>query len=214
MSEVNIVNTDFKLNDIEELRGEQNYFGKIKRIEGTDKLLKKLRSFSTLDEALDFISHTPSKRNDQLYRFIPETEYLTRSDGGTITVEAMVLEIQGKRLDRVDISSLGEPVLEQIDSFLRDSLEIYENEGVCPGINLKNFILGNDQNLYYIDSEPYPTCNIEPFEMAHAREQKLTKIFGEDAQRKLPRTWCWIENHKVDNYRKTKSLAKRKRRDS
>ncbi|RJR29343.1 hypothetical protein C4564_03335 [Candidatus Microgenomates bacterium] len=211
MSEAELTTPEFRLTDIEELRGEQNYFNKIKRIEGEDKLWKQLQSFPSSQAAQEYISRTPSKRGDKLSAFLPATRYIIKQGVDKVSVIAVAKEIHGNRLDKVG-SDLSTDALSQLDTFVSESLIIYEQEGICPGINLKNFILADDQKLYYIDSEPCPPYNLEPFEVAHAREQRLLRTFGEDAKNKFPDTWDWIENHRVENYKKAQSEAKKRRR--
>lgn len=205
---------EIKLNRIQELQGEQNYYDKIRRIEGSGKLLKKLRSFSTLEEAEAYISTTPSKSESALQKFIPPTEYLVENEDGRKIVYAIMPEIHGRRLDTVDLESLDRNVTEQLDFFLSESLKLFETDKVCPGINLKNIIIDDEDAIHYIDSEPYPSYNLEAFEMAHAREQKLTRLFGDSAAATLPLTWQWINTHRVENYKKAKSEAERRRREA
>ncbi len=121
-------------------------------------------------------------------------------------------KIDGKRLDLLDLNQQEQSFYEQLDDFLFSSLEIYEGSNRCPGMNLKNLVLGKEGKLFYVDSEPYPEYNVEPFEMAHARKKKLTRMLGEDYQRLLPKTADWITKHEVGNYKKAKSEARRKRR--
>lgn len=209
---VELPKLDLELLDIEELRGEQNYFDRIKRIKGEDKLWKVITTFPTSKEAEQYINQTPASRHDRLSNFIPETEYLIQEVADKFTVIAKAKEVHGERLDQVDISKLDDDVLKQLDTFLNESLLIFENKGVCPGINLKNFIISEDRRLYYVDSQPYPAYDIEPFEMAHAREQRLIKVFGQEAAAKLPLTWGWISLHQVENYKKEKGVAKKQRK--
>jgi hypothetical protein len=201
-----------QLSNIEELKGEQNYYEKIKRIEGEGKLWKDLEVFDTLQQAEDYISCTPANRKDSgLLPFIPDTKYVTQLSGDKVKVIAISQEIKGIRLDKYE-DELPPVVLSQLDRFMEESLKVFEKDKVTPGVNLKNFIIDPDQRLFYIDSEPYPPANIETFEMARARERRLIKMFGKNASSKLPITWQWIKGHMVEDYQKAKSEAKKNRR--
>lgn len=200
-----------ELSRIEELRGEQNYYEKIQRVRELDKLWKWLGTFEDEESAASYIMETPATRHDGLSQYLPPTEYQIVQQQDKTQVVAISQEIKGERLDHID--DFDEVVLEQLDDFFAKSLVMYEQEGVCPGVNFKNFIVDGDNRLYYVDSEPYPPFSIENFEMAHARRQKLQKVFGDTAEEKLPKTYQWIKDHEIENYKRAKSMARRARRN-
>ena len=212
MEKPNFLKPKLDTRSIEELKGEQSYFDNIKEIENSGKLIKKIKEFSTAQEAQEYLQNQPQKEN-YLQRFLPRTNYIIgKFENSKCTVYAISETIAGNRLDKIDLNDQDDIFYEQLDDFLFSSLLLYENKKVCPGINLKNLVLDENGHLFYVDSEPYPPCNIEPFEMAYARKQKLLKIFGENLQKLLPKTYNWIKENEVENYKKAKGAAKRKRR--
>lgn len=190
--------------DIEDLRGEQNYFKEIKRIEGKGKIVKFGKLFGNKNEAIDYINNTPSRRSGRLRSYIPDTNWVIRDSGDKVEAIAITSEVQGIRLDKTNLAELKASTLTDFDNFIFESLLVYEKEGVCPGINLKNFVIDEQDKLFYVDSEPFPPYTIKSFEMAHARKQTLSKLFGDQAKEKFPKTWEWVEKHEVANYRKAK----------
>ncbi|MDA2922335.1 hypothetical protein MYX07_03655 [Patescibacteria group bacterium AH-259-L07] len=217
MEKPNFLNRNIEIRDIEKLKGESTYFQNIKELGKTGKLIKKMKEFPTAHEAQEYLANRPQKE-DHLQSFLPDTTYIIGSSDiigsskSKLAVYAVSNKVKGERLDSIDLSQQNRAFYNQLDDFLFGSLEIYENNGRCPGINLKNLVLNEEGRLFYVDSQPYPEYNIEPFEMAHARKQKLTRIFGEDFQQLLPKTVDWINKNEVANYKKAKSAAKRNRR--
>jgi len=205
--------TEFK--PFEKLKNEPAYIDKVQQVEGTELVIKETKHFDSLREAEEYIRQSPIKRQDELTGFIPETDYVIgeHPQKGGYQVYTFMQPIEGKRLDEVQLDELDQGVTTQLDDFLAKSLEIYEQEEICPGINLKNFIVDDvDDKLWYIDSEPYPMNHHEPFELAHARAQRLRGMFGEVVHQKLPRTWDWVEKHQVEDYKSAKKAAQARRR--
>lgn len=202
--EIQVIDPSLMVSQIEGLRGEQNYFNEIKRLEGLGKIIKFGKMFENKDRAVEYIKNTPSRRGGILSSYIPETNWVLKNNGDKVEALAVVEEIKGTRLDKANLVEIKTSTLEDFDNFIFESLSIYEKEAICPGINLKNFIIDNTGKLYYVDSEPFPPYSIKPFEMAHARKQTLTKLFGKVASEKFPKTWEWIREHEVSNYKKAK----------
>lgn len=204
MSELAFAGESTTLTNIKELEGEQNYFNEVKRLDGKEKIVKLGKIFNSKEEAIDYINRTPSRRNDSLNKFIPKTDWVLQDKDGRVEAVVMMDEIKGTRMDKVDLRSLTVETVTDFDDFMYESLVVYEQEGICPGINLKNFVIDGRGKTFYVDSEPYPPYTILPFEMAHARENRLKKIFGEDFRVKFPKTNLWIEKHRAENYKMAK----------
>jgi len=209
MAEIEFLDDAHQPMQIKELEGEQNYFNEIKRLESIGKIVKLGKVFEDKVHALEYIKSTPSRKSYGLSRFIPKTDWVVAGNGDGMKAIAFSDEIKGSRLDiMIEASDVSNDVFTQFDEFLAESLLIYEKEGVCPGVNLKNFVVDEGGRLFYVDSEPYPPYIIKPFEMAHARENRLKKLFGEKAEELLPKTWEWIKKYRVENFK----AEKRKRR--
>lgn len=202
--EIGVFDPGVKISQIDDLKGEQNYFKEVLRLEDMGKIVKVNKIFSTRDEAVSFINRTPGRGEDKLAEYIPKTEWILKNNDQAFEAIAVTDEVKGIRLDKMDPDKIEDDVLRQFDNFISDSLALYLEKGICPGVNLKNFVVSDDKKLFYVDSEPYPPYSIEPFEMAHARKQKMLKMFGALAQDKLPKTWEWIKKYEVQNYKKAK----------
>lgn len=207
--EIGVFDPSVEISDIQELKGEQNYFEEIKRLEGKGKIIKIGKLFDSKEEALEYISKTPGRDGDKLKGFIPKTEWVLDRAGGKIRAIAVTDEIAGQRFDQINLKNLDSEILEKFDNFISNSLLIFEEKGICPGINLKNFIVTENKELFYVDSEPYPPYSVQSFEMAHARKRRLEKLFGDRGEELLPKTWQWIRAHEVANYKKAKREKKK-----
>lgn len=205
MPELSFLENHNQPTQIEELKGEQNYYNEIRRMESLGKIVKLGKTFESKEKALEYICETPSRRASGLSRFIPETDWVIGGGNGEVKAVAFSSEIRGDRLDKlIEGNGLNNEILKQVDEFVAESLLVYERDGVCPGVNLKNFVIDRDLKLFYVDSEPYPPYTIKPFEMAHARENRLKKLFGEKAEELFPKTWGWIKKHRVENFKAEK----------
>ena len=216
MERPNFLNPKIKTDDIELLKYEPIYFQKIKELAGTGKLIKKIKEFDTLQEAQEYIKGVPQKQNT-LRQFMTETLYVIgHSETSKITAYAITENVNGLRLDKLDLKCQDQDFYQQLDDFLFGSLQMYENTKKCPGVNLKNLILNENGKLFYVDSEPFAEYNIEPFEMAQARKRKLIKLFGGNYQSLLPKTANWILQYEApsQNYKKLKNDALKLRRSN
>lgn len=201
-----------EINTPKEIVDEPSYKEKIGEIKEKGLIIKKTATFTTQKEATDYIRHTPINSAESLVAYIPETTYVLGDSDEGVQVWTFMQKVDGERLDTLELAGLPPEIYGQMDDFIFDSLVIYQQEGVCPGINYKNFVIDTEKKLWYVDSEPYPENNHEPFELAHARETRLTRDFGEGAKDLFPKTWEWISTHKVENYNKAKSEAEARRR--
>lgn len=213
MERPKFINGGTEIKPLEKLVDRPAHVEKIQKITQPEMIIKETKDFVDASEALEYIRKTPSKRNDKLSQYIPPTDYVigdnTNSEG--CRVYTFMKEIEGTQLDEIEPTSFDSDVTKQLDDFLASSLEIFDAEGISAGINLKNFILDADKKLWFIDSEPYPINIHAAFEIAHAREQKLTRLFGHKAPDIFPKTWSWIQKNKVSNYTKMKKETKKLR---
>ncbi len=201
-----------EVNTPNEIVGEPAYTEKIGEIREKALILKKTATFATQDEAVGYIKRTPINSSESLIDYIPETTYVLGDGNDGIQVWTFMKNVEGTRLDSIDFTDMTPEITEQLDDFILKSLVLYQQEGICPGINYKNFIIDNNGNLWYVDSEPYPENNHEPFEISHARESRLKRDFGENADEKFPKTWEWINENRASNYKKAKGEAEARRR--
>lgn len=142
MAEIEFLDDTHQPTQIKELEGEQNYYNEIKRLESVGKIVKLGKVFENKDSALSYIKSTPSRKSCGLSKFIPETDWVIGGSSGEVKAVAFSREIRGERVDKlVSDEVLAENVMSQLDEFIAESLLIYEKEGVCPGVNLKNFVV-------------------------------------------------------------------------
>lgn len=212
MPEYPFLSESQKVDHIEELKGEGEYYEKVRKIEGKNLVVKNLGTFSTVDEAEKYISRTPSRIQGGLKKYIPETDYvISRDKDDSYAVTAFSPVIEGKRLDSIPRMDLSDEVLAQLDDFISESIKLFELDRRNPGISFRNFILDGDNKLFYIDSEPFSESTYADFELAHARKERLLKEFGQGASDKFPLTFAWIKQHQVEYYRKAKREKNRRK---